>query len=81
MSLRKKKRRRVTEAGKMKIKSVKKQTNKTERRCVCLPDVHGEAAAAGHRVLIGPFQSDAGFGPSADFAAEDHRLPEGAHHV
>lgn len=53
----------------------------TTRKVCLLPDVHGEAAAAGHRVLIGPFQSDAGFGPCADFTAEDHRLPKGAHHI
>lgn len=46
-----------------------------------LPDVDGEAAAAGYRVLIGAFQSDGGFGSSADFTAENHRLPERAHHV
>lgn len=62
----------------MKIKSVK---NKKNPKVCLLPDVHGEAAAAGHRVLIGPFQSDAGFGPSADFTAEDHRLPKGTHHI
>lgn len=49
---------------------------------VCLlPDVDGEAAAAGYRVLIRAFQSDGGFGSSTDFTAENHRLPKRAHHI
>lgn len=46
-----------------------------------LPDVDGEAAVAGHRVLVGALQGDGGFGSSTDFTAEDHRLPKRTHHV
>lgn len=46
-----------------------------------LPDVDGEAAVAGHRVLVGALQGDGGFWSSTDFTAEDHRLPKRTHHV
>lgn len=46
-----------------------------------LPDVDGEAAVAGHWVLVGALQGDGGFGSPTDFTAENHRLPERTHHV
>lgn len=46
-----------------------------------LPDVYGEAAVAGHWVLVGALQGDGGFRSSTDFTTEDYSLPEGTHHV
>lgn len=46
-----------------------------------LPDVYGEAAVAGHWVLVGALQGDGGFGSSTDFTAEDYSLPECTHHI
>jgi len=46
-----------------------------------LPDVDGEAAVAGHRVLVGALQGHRGFGSSTDFAAEDDSLSERTNHV
>lgn len=46
-----------------------------------LPDIYGEAAVAGHWVLVGAFQGDRGFGSTTHFTAEDHRLPKCTHHV
>ena len=46
-----------------------------------LPDVYSEAAVAGHRVLVGALQGDAGFGSSTHFAAEDYSFPERTHNV
>lgn len=46
-----------------------------------LPDVYGEAAVAGHWVLVRALQGDGGFGSSTDFTAEDYSLPERTHHV
>ena len=51
------------------------------RKMAALPDVYGEAAVAGHRVLVGAFQGDGGFGSSTHFTAEDHSLPERTDHV
>lgn len=53
----------------------------TKTRMSQAPDVNGETAVAGHRVLVGALQGDGGFGSSTRFAAEDHRLPEGTHDV
>lgn len=46
-----------------------------------LPDVYGEAAVAGHRVLVGAFQGDGGFGSSTDFTAENYSFPKCTHHI
>lgn len=68
-------------SGAVKSQAERKRGSGAKTEVRLSPDVHGEAAAAGYRVLIGAFQSDGGFGPPADFTAENHRLPEGAHHV
>lgn len=62
-------------------RSSDRKREQTKTHGCSLPDVYGEPAAAGYRVLIGAFQSDGGFGSSTDFTAQNHRLPKRTHHI